>query len=420
MQRIPKAGRLAGLAASAVLMTALLAACGGGGSTGPAPAPAAAPDPGPAGADHRPQLDDAAAAGHTPASYLAQAGTLSGPQGAGLTVDHWMPPAVGEVANLQATYTVAADGSGTHTRVQDAIDAVPAAADSRDRVYIRVKPGIYREVVCVRDKAPITLYGSGSDASQVLIVHDNYSGKPKAAGQPANPCNPNLDSTTHGTSGSASVAIYSADFHAKNLSFGNDAMKDVVAGVGYPPGGEKAAQAVALMTQGDRLVFEQVRVLGHQDTLYIKTANAATVARAYFKDCHVEGDVDFIFGRGTLVMDRCTIHFLSRRLGPGHASPMIAPSTSPLHERGFLILDSRFTADAQASAGTSYLGRAWDEGVPAGTWVAGSSPNGQLLIRDSLLGPHIRSLDPWAASTSRRDFSAAVNRFAEYRNTGRH
>jgi len=43
-------------------------------------------------------------------------------------------------------------------------------------------------------------------------------------------------------------------------------------------------------------------------------------------------------------------------------------------------------------------------------------PNGQALLRDNLLGPH---LAPWSASTSRRPFSVdgpAANRMAEYRN----
>jgi pectinesterase len=73
--------------------------------------------------------------------YLAQAGALTAANGAGLTTDNWTPLAIGDVASLAATYTVAADGSGTHTTVQAAIDAVPALSASTARVYINVKPG---------------------------------------------------------------------------------------------------------------------------------------------------------------------------------------------------------------------------------------------------------------------------------------
>ena len=78
------------------------------------------------------------------------------------------------------------------------------------------------------------------------------------------------------------------------------------------------------MTQGDRLIFENVRVLGNQDTLYFRTPNVTTVERVYMKGCYVEGDTDFIFGRGTAVLDGCTIQSLTSRTAGG---VVIAPST---------------------------------------------------------------------------------------------
>ena len=373
-----------------------------------------------ADANNRPQLTDTQAVDHTVAKYLAQAGTLTGANGAGLVTDHWLPPAVGDVNQFVPTYTVAADGSGTHTTLQAAIDAVPAADSSSARVYIRVLPGTYREVLCVKNKAPITLYGLSSDASQVLIVNGNYNGQAKVAGaETGNPCNPSASAAKVGTSGSASVAIYSAEFHAKNISFANDAMQAVVGGQGYPTGasGSGGAQAVALMTQGDKLVFDNVRVLGHQDSLYVKTPSTTTVARVYFKNSFIQGDVDFIFGRGTLVLDGCTIHYLSTRLPQGQPATMLAPSTAANNNYGILVHASRFTADAGTVAGTIFLGRAWDESVPKGNYLAGQSPNGQLLVRNSELGPHIQPLAPWGTSTSGRPFSEAGNRFAEFHNT---
>jgi len=367
----------------------------------------------------RPQITDAQALDYTVAKYLAQAGTLTGANSAGLVSDNWVPPAVGDVNSLIATYTVAADGSGTHTTLQAAIDAVSSANTSRTRVYIRVLPGTYRETVCVKDKAPITLYSLSADASQVVIVNGNYNGKAKQAElDTGNPCNPSSTGATFGTSGSASVAIYSSAFHAKNISFVNDAMQYVVGGMGYPQGasGASGAQAVALMTQADKLVFENVRVLGHQDSLYVKTPSSTTVTRVYFKNSFIQGDVDFIFGRGTLVLDACTIHYLSTRLPTGQPATMLAPSTAPNNDYGILVNAGQFTSDAGTSVGTIYLGRAWDESVPKGSYVAGQSPNGQLLVRNSTLGQHIRTLGPWGVSTSSRPFNDTGNRFAEYRN----
>ena len=80
-----------------------------------------------------------------------------------------------------------------------------------------------------------------------------------------------------------------------------------------------------------------------------------------------------------------------------------APATAPADTRLGLVMRSRFVAEPGEADASISLGRAWDEGVARGAWLAGVSPNGQVLGRDSLIGPHIA---PRAASTSRRPFSA--------------
>ena len=52
----------------------------------------------------------------------------------------------------------------------------------------------------------------------------------------------------------------------------------------------KGAQAVALRVSGDKSAFYNCRILGFQDTLLDDQG------RHFFKDCYVEGTVDFIFG----------------------------------------------------------------------------------------------------------------------------
>jgi len=360
---------------------------------------AGAPGPALAGTPERPLLQPADADRYTILAYLAQAGTIGS-----LVADHWDPTTgVGDVSTFAPAYTVAADGSGSHTTVQAAITAATAAGGT-SRIAILVKPGTYREVVCVPKGAPpITLYGAGSDASAVTIVYDNFAGKPADGG--ANPCS-GASSTSYGTSGSATFAAFASGFQAKNLTFSND----------YLETASGSNQAVALMTQGDQLVFENVRVLGNQDTLYVKTPSTLTVSRAYFKACYVEGDVDFVFGRGTAVFDGCTLNVLTARQGTKGGN-VLAPSTAAGNPYGFLVTGSTFTAAAGTPANLIALGRAWDEGVTC--YVPGSSPNGQALVRGSVLGPHIRSANPWsAAATSARPFSAAGNRLWEYQNSG--
>ncbi|WP_199789547.1 pectinesterase family protein [Sorangium cellulosum] len=366
------------------------------------------------GTDSRPQLTRAEAAAHTVLKHLEKAGDLA----SGLVTDGWDPTAgAGDVDGFTPTYTVAASG-GTHTKVQSAIDSA-VAVGGRSRVYIQVSSGVYREVICVPSSAPpITLYSTGADASRTVIVYNNHNGKTKATGEPANPCNPNLSATTYGTSGSATFAAYANEFRAKNLTIANDTDERAVS---------SGKQAVALMTQADRLIFENVRLLGNQDTLYVKTPNAGTVSRVYFKGCYVEGDVDFIFGRGTFVLDGCTIKYLTARQG-ATGGYIVAPSTDARNDHGILIINSELTAEAGTPDGLVYLGRAWDEGQSdlstyAANVAIGVYPNGHAIIRNSALGAHIRAEDPWHASTVSRPYSSTAgtypaNRFYEHANTG--
>ena len=353
-----------------------------------------------AGAQVRPQLDAAAAASHESAHYLD-----AGPQ-------PWRPQALRDAAQWRADFVVAADGSGTHRTLQAAIDALPARGASERRHYIRVAPGSYREVVCARDKAPFTLYGTPGDPSAARIVEGRHSGLAKRAGEPANPCEPNLEATTYGTSGSASVAIFSDDVQLAHLTIANDATEPAAASR-VPTQG---TQAVALMTRGDRIQLEDMRLFSHQDTFYVRAPAADAAARVYVRASLVAGDVDFVFGDATLVLDRSVLYSRADRRGAESTGIVLAPSTMPARTRGFLVIRSRFLADPALRDGSVALGRAWDRGVAPGTWQPGVSPNGQALVRDSELGPHIGG---WVASTSRRPFASegdAANRFAEFGN----
>jgi pectin methylesterase-like acyl-CoA thioesterase len=233
-------------------------------------------------AQARPQLSEAAAARHQIADYLAQ-----GPA-------PWQPVPLNDPRAWRPDFIVARDGSGTHTTVQAAIDAVPALDQSRARHYIHLQPGVYRERVCASAKAPITLYGSAADAAAAVIVEGRYNAMPKRAGvDAAHPCHPDLAAATFGTPGSATMAIFSDDFHAAHLTVVNDAMAGVRDGAGYPPGaGESGgAQGVALLTQGDRLQLENVRLLGHQDTFFARRPTPDAAARVYVHASLIAGDV---------------------------------------------------------------------------------------------------------------------------------
>jgi pectinesterase len=347
----------------------------------------------------RPQLTDASAACYTIQRYLAQTGTVGA-----LTTDNWDPTAgLPAASTLTPMFTVAADGSGTHTTVQAAITAAKALTGGA-RVNILVKPGTYRELVCIDGTTPITLYGADSDPSKVTIAFDNYSGKTVDATKVntcSNPTTANPPKTTYGTGDSTTLFVKAPGFQAMNLTIANDTDE---AAAGNP----SSIQAVALTTQGDKNVFQNVHLVGNQDTLQVKTSAATVVARMYFKNSAIDGDTDFIFGRATAVFDGCTLTYVA---GRKTNSTHISPSTETPVGFGFLIINSKVLG-ASGISGTTFLGRAWDDS-------SGTAPNGQAIIRESQIGSQINVTMPWTvAASSSRAFDANSNRLYEYKNTG--
>jgi pectinesterase len=347
-------------------------------------------------AQTRPQLTPEQAAAHTTAAYLGD----------------WKPAPLADLAATLPDFIVKPGES-----VQAAIDKVPAEGRGvGKRWVIHIQPGSYRGPVCIKDKAPLALVGSALDAAAVVLVDNRFAGKPKGEREAAHPCWPELGKTTIGTSGSTTVLVQSHDVQLISLTIANDAMDGVRRGEAYPPGvGESGgAQAVALTLAGDRIQLEGVRLLGHQDTLYAKRANASEPARQLIRHSLIAGDVDFIFGNATLVIEHSTLLTRANRRTPGHGGIILAPSTAPEVAQGFLVTHSRLIGEPGIASGATSIGRAWDAGVKAGTWQAGISPNGVAVVRDSEIGAHV---GPWSASTSRRPFDASSNRLSEFNNT---
>ncbi|GAA0691853.1 hypothetical protein GCM10010193_53010 [Kitasatospora atroaurantiaca] len=281
------------------------------------------------------------------------------------------------------TLTVAGDGSGQYRTVQAAVDAVPA--NNTSRVVISVKPGTYRETVKIPSNKPhITLQGSGGSRQDTVIVHNNAAGTPKPDG-----------SGTYGTPGSATVAVEADDFQARNLTVSNDFDEKANPSI--------SAQAVALRTGADMVLLDSVIVTGDQDTLELDTAACEKLGRVYVTNSYIVGNVDFIFGRASAVIDHSVIT-LKKRSDGSSAGFVTAPST-PADRKGFLITGSTINGDV--SDGSFYLGRNWHAGGDA-------TLDPQTTVRNSTLSKAVRST-PWSDMGG---FSWKDDRFAEYRNTG--
>ena len=269
--------------------------------------------------------------------------------------------------------------------VQAAVDAVPTG--STRRTLIRIQPGVYREAIRVPANKPrISFLGLGEKAEDVVLVYNNASGTLKPDGTGA-----------YGTGGSASVRIDGPDFLASNITFSNDfdeaANQDM-----------KNRQAVALFLTGDRAVLNNVRCLGNQDTLLVDSPSRGVQSRFFFSGCYIEGDVDFIFGRGTAVFFESEIRSLDRGSDSNNGY-VSAGSLNIGIKHGYLFTGCRFVSDA--AAGSVHLGRPWH---PSGDVDAIA----QVLVRDSWLGAHISGA-PW---TDMSGFSWREARFHEFNNNG--
>ncbi|MEU9914594.1 pectinesterase family protein [Streptomyces sp. NPDC051001] len=284
------------------------------------------------------------------------------------------------------TLYVDARGRGDFTTVQAAVTTVTTTGYT-----LVLAPGVYRETVAVAATATeLTWIGASEDPRDVVIVYDNAAGTPKPDG-----------SGTYGTTGSATTLVRPDGFTARWITFANDWLR-----ADHP--GVSGTQAVAIKVLGDRSAFHHCRFLGHQDTLYADSTSLAVFARQYFSHCYVEGDVDFVFGRGTAVFEQCHFRTLTRTdLASAPYGFVFAPSTAGTNPLGYLVTRSRISSEAP----DAYY-------KLARPWVPSSDPTARpsLTVRDSRLDAGIDAVAPYANMSD--SFPWQNQRFAEYRNTG--
>lgn len=235
--------------------------------------------------------------------------------------------------------TVAHDGKADFRTLQDAIDHAPATGET-----IRLASGTYREKLHIRTPN-IHLIGTGSKPQDVVLSWNDSAG---SAG---------------GTGKSGSVSVDADGFEAGNLTIENTWENEHARA-------QEGSQAVALLMSSDRAVLDRVRLLGAQDTLY---ANSRTchdslpkdgsapsadtpvcqASRQYFRDCFVEGHVDYIFGDAKAVFDHCELH-----PRPNHTVMLTAQSKHfPAEDSGYYFIHCKITGEDNGDR--VVLGRPW-------------------------------------------------------------
>ncbi len=229
--------------------------------------------------------------------------------------------------------------------LQAVFDRAPAGAT------IRLAPGEYRQKTVIRTPG-LTLSGVGME--KTVLIYDDYARKLDAQGREYN------------TFRTYTLAVCADGVTMENLTVANDALSPEIKG-----------QEVALSVLGDRFTMTGCCLRSTQDTLFAGPLPPDLIARydgflspelrrggtlrQRYESCRIEGTVDFIFGCGDALFDRCEICSVPDVRDIGYAA---APAHTLEQTEGFVFSHCRFTCADGVSPGSIYLARPWrDHGL---------------------------------------------------------
>ena len=249
--------------------------------------------------------------------------------------------------------------------LQSIFDSAPEGAE------LFLLPGEYRCKTVIR-RPGLTVTGAGPD--KTVLIWNDYARKRHADGREYN------------TFRTWTAAVCAPGVTMKHLAIVNDALSP-----------ETKGQELALSVSGDNFTMENCLLRSTQDTLFLGPLPRDLIERydgflpdelradrplsQRFTDCRIEGTVDFIFGCGNAVFERCELRSLFESRSTGYIA---APAHAPEQDEGFLFRRCRFTCAATVPPGSVYLARPWrDFGI--------------ARFVDCSYGKHIAAggFDPW-------------------------
>ncbi len=209
------------------------------------------------------------------------------------------------------------------------------------RVTIFIRNGTYEEIVYFRNKTDITFLGESRRGVVIRYANnERFNGPPPGVATNEKP-------GTFPYRRAVFMADRSSGIDLVNLTIVNDT----------PAGG---GQAEALLLSGGRNIVSHVTLESHQDTFQLNDA-------AYVEDSAIEGDTDFLWGRGPAFFTRCDATELS------NGSFMWVRSTAASH--GFVFDRCTFTVSPGAAAPAPFLAR-----------NTAAYPDSEVVLLDCALG----------------------------------
>ena len=353
----------------------------------------------------------------------------------------WIPElAITKNAEFIVDANAPSDGTHHFRTIQGAVDQIikiNKSTHSKDRLFIQIQPGVYQGPVYIPSLgAPISFIGLGDSPDKTIIranLDASIEGQSYARQFDSLFANsdPDIQSMYNSvkqrsvitTFGSATLWTQNKGFQASNLTIENN-YKRVNQDCASNCSGSKPTvmhQAVALMVDGaDQSVFDRIRLIGLQDTLYLNNQNNHLTSRSFFTNSYIEGDVDFIFGDATAFFHETEI----KSVGDRKDSYVGAPSTNVHSRYGFVFDHCQFTHEhsPNALAGNYRLARQWFHNqkctpyaaVPVSGYscLVGNSDSyaqqlgtirmttlqnvGKMVVMNSSIGKHISETRPWS------------------------
>lgn len=262
-----------------------------------------------------------------------------------------------------------------------------------DRITVHIHPGTYREQVFVNANY-ITLIND-TPSQDVLItwyygIGYAYYSADDSGGKGTGYYNEESAYDKYEKHNAArwgcAVRVKATDFKAKNIIFENSfnryiTEEEIADGVVLSTEGagtsisfkrtasvtptqaaskdatERAA-ALALDTGSDRSEFYNCQFYSSQDTLYTGDGSS----RAYYKNCLISGNTDYICGDGNQVFENCELQWQGYTSGANGGHITAAKDASTL---GYLFYNCKITKNKTSGftvpAGKGTLGRPWGE-----------------------------------------------------------
>ncbi|MCR5605416.1 MAG: hypothetical protein K6F69_01185 [Treponema sp.] len=217
--------------------------------------------------------------------------------------------------------------SGALKKITDMVKTGAVSKD--DTIHIVLEQGIYEEILSYNLSNPLIMEGkAGTKAEDCVVKAENCEAFHKDT---------------------ENRAVFVIGMNATKVTLRNFTIINTHEKTLPDANLGNQAEALCFHNYKGTLFAEGMRFSSHQDTIHVK-------GFSYFKDCYVEGDIDYIWGYCDLsLFDHCIIHTLQDNRGDDLVS-YVLQSRAINGKKGFVFKDCSFTGVPRKTAGM-YIGR---------------------------------------------------------------